>query len=83
MGQTERTSSEIISDSVDFHRARVLAIADSCFEVFTVRELLQARLIRKEILSSFANSTEAEVAEAIALALSWRRMLGEAASLCQ
>lgn len=83
MGQTERTSSKITSDSVDFHRARVLAIADSCFEVFTVRELLQARLIRKEILSSFANSTEAEVAEAIALALSWRRMLGEAASLCQ
>jgi len=83
MGQTAHTAPEKTTDSIDFRRARVLAIADSCFEVFTVRELLQARLIRNEILSSFTNSTESEVAEAIALALSWRRMLGEAASLCQ
>ena len=67
----------------DSRRARVLMIADSCFEVFSVRELINEQSIRDEVLSSFANSDESEVAEAISLALSWRRMLGESLSFCQ
>lgn len=82
MRQNEITSTENTSGLIDPRRARVLAIADSCFEVFTLRELIQERLIRKELLSSFTDSTESEVTEAIALARSWRRMLGDAASLC-
>jgi hypothetical protein len=55
-------------------RDQVLLIADSCFEMFTIQELRRPRSIIREVAVSFSDSTEAEVLEAIALALSWRRM---------
>jgi hypothetical protein len=76
------THSEVVSsgnqiESLSDRRARVLRIADSCFEMFTIRELLHQRSIRDEVLSSFLDSNESEVIEALSLALSWRRMVAE------
>lgn len=82
MGQNQSLSAENSKLPFDSRRARVLMIADSCFEVFSVRELVNEPSIREEVLSSFADSNESEVTEAIALALSWRRILGESLAFC-
>ena len=82
MGQDEILSPENSNVPFDSRRARILTIADSCFEVFSVRELLNEHSIRNEVLSSFTDSNESEVNEAIALALSWRRILGESLGFC-
>ncbi len=83
MVQNGILSAQNLNLPFDSRRARILTIADSCFEVFTVPELLNDQSIRDEVLSSFTDSTESEVNEAISLALSWRRMLGESVSFCQ
>jgi hypothetical protein len=80
MGHNEMVSSRNQIKSLSERRARVLKIADSCFEMFTIRELLHQRSIRDEVLSSFLDSDESEVIEALSLALSWRRMLAESIS---
>lgn len=56
-------------------RDQILRIADSCFEMFSIQELRRPRSIIQEVAVSFSDSTEAEVVEAISLALTWRRML--------
>ncbi len=73
---------EIISSprkmgSLSERRAHVLEIADSCFEMFTIRELMYPRLILDELLSSFTDADESAIIEALSLALSWRRVLAE------
>ena len=56
-------------------REQILRIADSCFEMFSIQELRRPRSIMQEVSVSFSDSTEAEIVEAISLALAWRRML--------
>ncbi len=80
MAHNEVVSSGNQIKSLSERRARVLKIADSCFEMFTIRELRHQRSIREEVLSSFLDSNESEVIEALSLALSWRRMVAE--SIC-
>jgi hypothetical protein len=77
MGHDERISAPHELKSLSDRRARVLMIADSCFEVFTIRELMHQGSIRQEVLSSFTDSNESEIIEALSLALSWRRVLAE------
>lgn len=77
MVQDETTSPLREMNSLSDRRARVLTIADSCFEVFTIRELMHQQSIRDEVLSSFTDSDESEIMEALSLALSWRRVLAE------
>jgi hypothetical protein len=63
------------SRSKTLRRDQILRIADSCFEMFSIQELRRPRSIMHEVSVSFSDSTEAEVTEAISLALTWRRML--------
>jgi hypothetical protein len=80
MGHNEIVSARHQAETLSERRARVLMIADSCFEMFSIRELLHQRSIRDEVLLSFAESNESEVIEALSLALSWRRVLAESSS---
>jgi hypothetical protein len=43
--------------------------------MFSIKELRRPQSIIQEVAVSFSDSTEAEVVEAISLALAWRRML--------
>lgn len=54
---------------------RVLVVADSCFEMFSIRELSQPNTIYDEVASYFYDVSEIEILEALKLALSWRRLL--------
>jgi hypothetical protein len=57
---------------------RVLLVADACFEMFSIQELKRPITILHEIAQSFPEASAAEITEAIALALSWRRALRRA-----
>ena len=57
---------------------RVLLVADACFEMFSIQELKRPITILHEIAHSFPEASAAEITEAIALALSWRRALRRA-----
>jgi len=57
---------------------RVLVVADACFEMFTLQELKRPIAILHEVALSFPEASAAEISEAIALAISWRRALRKA-----
>lgn len=59
-------------------QARVLLVADACFEMFSIQELKRPITILHEIALSFPEATASEIGEAITLALSWRRALRRA-----
>jgi hypothetical protein len=60
-------------------KQRILELADTCFEVFSIRELKRSGDIIKEISKSYPEVTRAEIEKAIDLALAWRRTLIHAA----
>lgn len=53
----------------------LLPIADACFEMFSVRELKKPLTILAELKAAFPEWNEAEIMQAISLALSWKRLL--------
>lgn len=57
---------------------RVLIVADTCFEMFTIQELKRPIAILHEVALSFPEASAGEISEAIALAISWRRALRKA-----
>jgi hypothetical protein len=59
-------------------RERVLRIADTCFEMFTIYELKRPVTILHELAHSFPEASATEISEAISLAISWRRALRRA-----
>ena len=64
--------------SITTQQDRVLLVADVCFEMFSIQELKRPITILHEIAHSFPEASAAEITEAIALALSWRRALRRA-----
>lgn len=65
-------------DTVQNNRDRILRIADTCFEMFSIQELKRPITILHEIAHSFPEANRTEISEAIKLALSWRRALRDA-----
>jgi hypothetical protein len=59
----------------------VLQIADTCFEMFSIKELKRPVAILHEIAISFPEASALEIQEAISLAISWRRALRNVAGL--
>lgn len=59
----------------------VLQIADTCFEMFSIKELKRPITILHEIAISFPEASALEIQEAISLAISWRRALRNIAGL--
>jgi hypothetical protein len=57
---------------------RILIVADACFEMFSIQELKRPVAILHEVALSFPEASAAEISEAIALAISWRRALRRA-----
>ena len=53
----------------------LLNVVDACFEMFSARELRNPGLILPELLSAFPEFTEQDLLKAVALALSWKRLL--------
>jgi hypothetical protein len=57
---------------------QIFVLADVCFEMFAIKELRRPHLILDELRSAFPDFEEPEILAAIAMALSWRRMLRSA-----
>ena len=55
--------------------SRTLELADTCFEVFSLRELRRPKGILHELTSSYPDLSLLEVTRAISIALSWKRLL--------
>lgn len=64
-------------------KQRLLELADTCFEVFSLKELKRSRDITKELSQSYPEATREEIESAIGLAISWRRTLLRAAKWVQ
>jgi hypothetical protein len=62
----------------DGHNARLLALADACFEMFSMSELRKPLTILNELSLSFPDMSRPEIFRAVRLALSWRRILRDA-----
>jgi len=56
----------------------IIVLADVCFEMFPIKELRKPRLILDELRSAFPDFNDTEIRRAIAMALSWRRLLRDA-----
>jgi hypothetical protein len=57
---------------------QVLEVADSCFEVFTAKELRQKETILSELVASYPDLSKLDLAKSIDLALTWKRQLPRA-----
>lgn len=57
---------------------RVLEIADTCFEVFSSRELKNSATILPELVATYPDLSQSELLQSINLALSWKRQLRKA-----
>jgi hypothetical protein len=64
-------------------KQRLLELADTCFEVFSLRELKRSKHITKELSLSYPEATREEITSAIELAIAWRRTLIQAAKWVQ
>lgn len=56
----------------------VLEVADSCFEVFTSKELRQKEVVLSELVSAYPDLSKSELSQAIDLALNWKRQIPRA-----
>ncbi|MEY4669510.1 MAG: hypothetical protein RL518_2209 [Pseudomonadota bacterium] len=56
----------------------LIVLADVCFEMFPIKELRRPGLIIDELRAAFPEFDEAEILQAISMALSWRRLLRDA-----
>jgi hypothetical protein len=65
------------TSAIDPGRAdgRVIDVADTCFEIFTIRELKQPQAILPELSAAFPDIENHELLRAISLALTWKRLL--------
>jgi hypothetical protein len=57
---------------------QLLEIADTCFEVFTARELKNFESILPELVASYPELSKTDLTQAINLALTWKRQLRRA-----
>jgi hypothetical protein len=55
--------------------ARVVEVADACFEMFTIRELKQPQSVLPELTAAFPDATNHDILQAISMALTWKRLL--------
>jgi hypothetical protein len=73
------THQTLLSAPYEKHTTRdILVLADVCFEMFPMKELRKPHLILDELRSAFPEFDEPEIYRAIAMALSWRRLLRDA-----
>lgn len=56
------------------HR-EIVILADVCFEMFPIKELRRPHLILDELRAAFPDFDEAQILQAISMALSWRLLL--------
>jgi hypothetical protein len=78
---TEQANAEVTTENqetAELKNARVLTIADTCFEMFSLQELRRPVAILHEIALSFPDASRAEIQDAINIAISWRRALRNA-----
>jgi hypothetical protein len=62
--------------SIDYRPSgRTLELADTCFEVFSLRELRKPKSILHELTASYPDLSLSEVTRAVSIALSWKRLL--------
>ena len=57
---------------------RVLEIADTCFEVFSAKELKNSETILPELVATYPDLSKSELNQSINLALTWKRQLRKA-----
>lgn len=57
---------------------RVLEIADTCFEVFSAKELKNGETILHELVATYPELSQSELLQSINLALTWKRQLRRA-----
>jgi|694.fasta_scaffold149310_2 hypothetical protein len=57
---------------------RVLEIADTCFEVFSSKELKNSESILPELVATYPDLSSSELLQSINLALAWKRQLRRA-----
>jgi hypothetical protein len=57
---------------------RVLEIADTCFEVFSAKELKNCEAILPELVATYPDLSKSELHQSINLALTWKRQLRRA-----
>jgi len=55
--------------------SKMFEVADSCFEMFSIRELKQPKRILPELAAAFPDSSRTDLLKAITIALSWKRLL--------
>ena len=68
-----------LSAPYERHQTRdILVLADVCFEMVPMKELRKPHLILDELRSAFPEFDQSEIYRAIAMALSWRRLLRDA-----
>ena len=67
-----------MSPSDDAQNARFLALADACFEMFSMKELGKPLTILNELSASFPDLSRPQIFCAVRMALSWRRILRDA-----
>lgn len=65
----------VLSSSRTEKEHQILALADTCFEMFPLRELRRPHLIVDELEAAFPTLERVDILRAIAMALSWRRLL--------
>lgn len=73
----ETISTETASKALRNERSLAL-VADACFEMFSAKELRKPSLILPELRAAFPEYCDQEIAQAVGMALSWKRLLRSA-----
>lgn len=72
-------ANDVASEEVRVHSkavsSEVLRLADTCFEMFSIRELKYPRAILPELKAAFPSLTTEQLSDGIWQAIAWKRVL--------